>query len=366
MARRLALLIGNQRFDDGSGFEPLRRPHNDVDALARVLGDPARGGFDHPVEVLKDASLRTLARSLQQILRTAAPSDKVLIHYSGHGQPDEDGRLFFAAKDSHAEELATTALRASDLQEWMARSAAGSVVLFLDCCFAGAFGKVLTGGLRGAQETSIQQQLRAAAQAASGRFILASATSWQTAQETEDDADGIWMGRFTRAVLGRLAVIAMEVVPAGLSWLAVVAMPTPSNLEPRMDSHENARTTPHGRMLIVERFAEGRSVGHVAAAAGVTAKTVRKWRDRFAAEGAAGLRDRSARPHHSPRRLPAPTEAQIEALRRQRRSSPAIARRLGRAVSTVGLVLRRLGLGRLRALDPRPESSATSASTRAS
>ena len=39
--------------------------------------------------------------------------------------------------------------------------------------------------------------------------------------------------------------------------------------------------------------------------------------------------------------------AEIEALRRQRISGPQIARTLGMARSTVGLVLRRLGLGRL-------------------
>jgi len=122
-----------------------------------------------------------------------------------------------------------------------------------------------------------------------------------------------------------------------------------------MDSHENARTTPRGRMLIVRRLAEGQTVIAVAAAMGVTARTVRKWRDRFAAEGLPGLRDRSARPLCSPTRLPPETTARIEALRRQRRSGPAIARELGLAGSTVGLVLRRLGLNRLKALDPRPE-----------
>lgn len=119
-----------------------------------------------------------------------------------------------------------------------------------------------------------------------------------------------------------------------------------------MDSHENARTTPWGRMLMVERLAAGWSVAEVAAAAGVTTKTVRKWRERFAAEGEPGLRDRSSRPHLSPARLPAAAEAEIEALRRQRRSGPAIAHQLGRPVSTVGVALRRLGLGRLAALDP--------------
>ena len=119
-----------------------------------------------------------------------------------------------------------------------------------------------------------------------------------------------------------------------------------------MDAHENARTTPHSRMLIVERLAAGWTVAAVAAAIGTTPRTVRKWRDRFAAEGEAGLRDRSSRPHRSPSRLTAAAEAEIAALRRRRLSGPAIARQLGRPVSSVGVALRRLGLGRLAALDP--------------
>lgn len=119
-----------------------------------------------------------------------------------------------------------------------------------------------------------------------------------------------------------------------------------------MDAHENARTTPHSRLLIVERLAAGWTVAGVAAALGTSPRTVRKWRDRFAAEGEPGLRDRSSRPHSSPARLPPATEAEIEALRRRRLSGPAIARHLGRPLSTVGHVLRRLGLGRLAALDP--------------
>jgi transposase InsO family protein len=121
-----------------------------------------------------------------------------------------------------------------------------------------------------------------------------------------------------------------------------------------MDAHENARTTPHSRMLIVERLASGWNIAAVAAAQGITPRTVRKWRDRFAAEGAPGLADRSSRPHRSPTRLDGPPTAEIEALRRQRLTGPAIARRTGRPLSTVGVVLRRCGLGRLAALEPRP------------
>jgi transposase InsO family protein len=121
-----------------------------------------------------------------------------------------------------------------------------------------------------------------------------------------------------------------------------------------MDAHENARTTPHSRRLIVQRLQQGQSVAEVASALGTTSRTVRKWRDRYAIEGEAGLRDRSSRPHHSPTRLSADRSAAVEALRRQRLSGPAIARQLSLPVSTVGAALRRLGLARLATLEPRP------------
>jgi transposase InsO family protein len=121
-----------------------------------------------------------------------------------------------------------------------------------------------------------------------------------------------------------------------------------------MDVHQNARTTPRGRSLMIRRLAEGWPIAAVAAAFGVDARTVRKWRDRHATAGDAGLADRSSRPHHSPSRLAGTVEAEIEALRRERLSGPAIARQLGRPVATIGVVLRRRGLGRLKALDPKP------------
>ena len=65
------------------------------------------------------------------------------------------------------------------------------------------------------------------------------------------------------------------------------------------------------------------------------------------------LHDRSSAPARC-RRLPAETLAAIERLRRERLTGPAIARTLGLARSTVGAVLRRLGLGRLSALELKP------------
>lgn len=122
-----------------------------------------------------------------------------------------------------------------------------------------------------------------------------------------------------------------------------------------MNSHKNARLGYAGRACLVERvLRDGWSGAQAARAFGVSARTVWKWVQRYRAEGRVGLRDRSARPHRSPRQLRPTVERRIARLRAQRKTGPQIADRLGLPISTVGDVLRRLGLGRLAPLVPRP------------
>jgi hypothetical protein len=63
-----------------------------------------------------------------------------------------------------------------------------------------------------------------------------------------------------------------------------------------VNSHETAKTAPKMRGLIVGRRQAGETSGRIAIALGVSAVTVRKWLARQAAEGEAGLADRSSRP----------------------------------------------------------------------
>jgi transposase InsO family protein len=80
----------------------------------------------------------------------------------------------------------------------------------------------------------------------------------------------------------------------------------------------------------------------------VDAKTVRKWRDRFLAEGPGGLIDRSSRPHRSPNRTRRSTHRQVLRLRRKRRwGADRIAFEVGIAASTVQRILRAEGCARL-------------------
>jgi transposase InsO family protein len=105
-------------------------------------------------------------------------------------------------------------------------------------------------------------------------------------------------------------------------------------------------------LVLVRRIAAGRPVAHVAAEMGVSRTTASRWWRRWLAEGEAGLRDRSSRPHRSPRRTALHVERRVERLRRRERLGPLrIAQRLGLATSTVYRVLCRLGLRHLRWLD---------------
>ena len=118
-------------------------------------------------------------------------------------------------------------------------------------------------------------------------------------------------------------------------------------------AHRRAKLTVLGRQLLVDRIVvDGMAVAHAADMVGVSRQTAWKWLRRFEAEGVAGLEDRTSRPHHSPRALPQAQVDEILAARHAQRFGPhRLARIMGVPRSTIGDVLTRHGLSRLRDQD---------------
>jgi transposase InsO family protein len=119
-------------------------------------------------------------------------------------------------------------------------------------------------------------------------------------------------------------------------------------------SHRNARLTPMGRQLLVDRVrVQGMPVAHVAAAMGISRQCAHRWVRRFDAEGPIGLLDRSSRPHRSPRATDARRVAKVLKARRDQRCGPAqLALLSGVPERTVSRILRRAGVPRLFECDP--------------
>lgn len=118
--------------------------------------------------------------------------------------------------------------------------------------------------------------------------------------------------------------------------------------------HANARLNLHGRRLLITRVIDdGRPVAHVAKELGVSRHCAHRWVARFRAGGDDELRDRSSRPHRCTRRTPADIEKRVLELRAaQRRGQDWLGPELGIPPRTVGAILRRHQVPRLRECDP--------------
>jgi len=122
-----------------------------------------------------------------------------------------------------------------------------------------------------------------------------------------------------------------------------------------MDLHQNARLTFRSRETLANQvMIEKVTLKAAAAAFKVSRKTAAKWVHRYRTLGLPGLRDRSSRPLHSPRRTSSELIAQVIGLRRQLRPAYHIAQATGLSPATVSRILQRAQLNRWRHLHPAP------------
>lgn len=136
LGKRTALLIVTDTYADET-FRQLRAPQADADALAGLLADGSIGGYE--VTVLVNVPAHEAARAVEDVFLSARLDDLVLIYISGHGVKDEEGGLYFVATNSLHDRLASTAISAEWVRKQMERTRSRRIMIWLDCCYAGAF-----------------------------------------------------------------------------------------------------------------------------------------------------------------------------------------------------------------------------------
>jgi uncharacterized caspase-like protein len=138
---RSALIVASTTYQD-SALTELRAPAADAEALAGVLSDPEIGGFD--VRTLLNEPAHVVNEAVEEFFTDRSPDDLLLLHFACHGIKDQEGELFLAMANTRLRLLAATAVAANFVNRRMTQSRSRRIVLFLDCCYAGAFDRGMT------------------------------------------------------------------------------------------------------------------------------------------------------------------------------------------------------------------------------
>jgi uncharacterized caspase-like protein len=179
--RRLALLVATATYAD-PGLAALAAPAGDVRSLADVLGDEKIGGF--AVRELIDRPTEELKQEIEGFFGQGRPKDLLLLYVSGHGVLSQNRRFYLATATTALRFVRSTAIEDSFVNDVMQQSRARSIVLMLDCCHSGAFGK----GLMPKSALSVDVEHRFEGR---GRITLSASTELQYAFEESDPATGI-------------------------------------------------------------------------------------------------------------------------------------------------------------------------------
>jgi formylglycine-generating enzyme required for sulfatase activity len=188
-----ALLVGISQFTDPR-LAKLNAPRGDVEALAQVLQDPARGGFDK-VETCIDSELQTIRDQLAALLDDRSPDDMVLLYYSGHGILTKGQRLFLATGQTSFDRPQARSLSALEMRDMLEQSRAGKQVVILDCCHSGAF----VDGAKGVAQTVTDNTF--GSDSAEGQYVLTATDALQFAYDAtgalRESAAPAALSRFT-------------------------------------------------------------------------------------------------------------------------------------------------------------------------
>ena len=182
--QRRALIVAIDEYDHAE-LGQLPSAAADAEALARVLGDPGIGRFD--VRVLRNDQAHRVREEIEDFFAEAAPDDLLLLHFSGHGLKSDAGELFFSAGNTRPTRLRSTAVPSDFVQQCMRTSRSRSIVLFLDCCYGGAFeqgAQVRAGGDVNVLDAFPQERL-----GGRGRVVITSCGSSEFAFEGDRLSD---------------------------------------------------------------------------------------------------------------------------------------------------------------------------------
>jgi uncharacterized caspase-like protein len=151
--KRIAILIGIDKYQEIEDIPQLSGAENDARELFNRL--TKLGRFEVlPAHYLlgKDATNRSILKAISDVFRKDVVNYSLVVFYfSGHGMIDENQEGYIAPYDMYPEDPFVGGISMEDLRRTIYRSKnKASVVVILDCCYAGIAAKS-TKGMQDAQ-----------------------------------------------------------------------------------------------------------------------------------------------------------------------------------------------------------------------
>ena len=137
-----ALLVANWDYaDPQERLRPLRGPSHDLGALRQAILHADFGLFRPPAEIQErdNLTVQRMSEAFESFLGKAEKGDHLLLYYSGHGELLADEQLGLCGVDFTSDAMETGCFDTNRLTGWRKGSKARSLIVVLDCCYAGGF-----------------------------------------------------------------------------------------------------------------------------------------------------------------------------------------------------------------------------------
>jgi ABC-type multidrug transport system fused ATPase/permease subunit len=201
---KYALIIGIGQYEH---FSNLPKAATDAEAIAQLLEQHAYNVTRLPRKLVgenqwaidREGKLKSaeLNREIKSFLRERANKQEAVIYFAGHGfrvtNPTTDGiEAYLATSDSTKEGLSSVQL--GDLNVLISRSNLSSLVMLLDCCYAGSL----------IDQRSLLQPVQSTISQKQNYCLIAACRNFERARE--GDQHGIFTAAVLRGLLPENAV----------------------------------------------------------------------------------------------------------------------------------------------------------------
>ena len=199
-AKRWAVLIGVDEYEDDKGIGSLRYCASDMKRLHEILVGP-NGGFapgnvllmtGGAENVLHRPTYSNLVTMIPRWLEDVGPNDDAIVAFSGHGIA-EDSRCHILPSDAKRGALRLTSVSVAQVREWLESCRAKRKVLILDACHSGA----------GKAPEAMSPKWKEALEGGHGFMRLASCDANQKSNEDAALSAGVFSYHLAEALRGK-------------------------------------------------------------------------------------------------------------------------------------------------------------------